>query len=89
MYEITNLNCIINQKNVKFYGYREACPKFHLMSFDCDDREIKRLEERLYEITGAAKDNHVLFAVELDGNILSLRFSDGNMWLGLGVEERP
>ncbi len=88
MYEITNLNYIINKKNVTFYGYRKAQPKLHLVSFDRDDREVKRLEERLYEITGATKDNHVLFEVKLDGNILAVKFSDGNMWLGLGVEKQ-
>ena len=89
MYEITNLNYIINKENVTFYGYRKARPKFHLMSFDCDDREVKRLEERLYKITGAAKDNHVLFEIKLDESILALQFSDGNMRLGIGVEEQP
>ena len=88
MYEITNLNYIINKENVTFYGYRKARPKFHIVSFDRNDREVKRLEDRLYEITGESRDNHVLFEVKLDESILALKFSDSNMWLGLGVEKQ-
>lgn len=88
MYNIMHLNFNINKENVTFYGYRQAQPKLNLISFDRDDREIKRLEKRLYEITGATKDNHVLFEVKVNEYILALQFTDSNMLLGLGVEKR-
>lgn len=88
MYDIMHLNFKINRDNVTFYGYRQAQPKLNLVSFDRDDKQIKRLEERLYEITGAVRDNHVLFEVTVNEYTLALQFTDGNMWLGLGVEKR-
>lgn len=88
MYDIIQLNLNINQENVTFYGYRQARSKLNLVSFDRDDREIKLLEERLYEITKEAKDNHVLFAVKVNEYILALQFTDDNMLLGLGVENQ-
>lgn len=88
MCDIMHLIFKINQENVTFYGYRKARPKVNLVSFDCNDRKIKQLEERLYKITGATKDNHVLFEVKVNEYILALQFTDGNMWLGLGVEKQ-
>ena len=88
MYDIMHLNFNINQENVTFYGYRQARPKLNLVSFERDDRSIKRLEERLHKITKTTKDNHVLFEVRVDECVLALQFTDDQMWLGLGVEKQ-
>lgn len=88
MYDIMNLNFTINEENVTFYGYRQARPKLRLVSFDRDDRKIKLLEERLYKITEAIRNNHVLFEVKVNEYILALQFTDRKMWLGLGVEKQ-
>lgn len=88
-YNIMQLNTNINIKNVEFYGYRQAQPKWRLISFDRNDRDIKQLEERLYAITKEAKDNHVLFAVKLDDcNVIALQFTDDRMILGFGVKNQ-
>lgn len=88
MYNIMNLNFKINRENVTYYGYRQARPKLHLVSFNRYDSEIKRLEERLSEIAGTTKDNHVLFEVKIEEYVIALQFTDENMWLGLGVEKQ-
>lgn len=89
MYYIRELYYTINKENVTFHGYREALPKLRLVSFERNDREIKELEERLYEITGVAiPDNHTVFEVKVDECVLALQFTDGDMWLGLGVEQQ-
>ena len=87
MYSINSLAFMINEENVTFYGYRKASPGMYLVSFDREDKKIKRLEERLYEITKATRDNHVLFEVKVDEYTLALQFTDMKMWLGLGVEK--
>ncbi len=89
MYDIMHLNFNISKENVTFYGYRKARPNVMLVSFDREDRKIKRLEERLYNMTEATRDNHVLFEVKVNEYRIALQFSDGKMWLGLGVEKQP
>lgn len=61
-----NLHFSINKENVTFHGYRRALQKVSLVSFEREDREIKKLEERLYKITGEMQDNHVLFELTID-----------------------
>lgn len=85
MYNTTDLYYRVSPENTKFYGYRQAFPKMPLVSFDREDREIKELEKRLYEVTGASEDNHVVFEVKVNECILALQFTDGEMCLGLGV----
>ena len=74
-----------------FHGYRHALPKVRLVSFDRDERKIAQLEDLLYEITGVPiRDNHTVFEVKVnDEYVLALQFTDGNLYLGLGVEEQP
>jgi hypothetical protein len=86
MYELFNLIIKTTSKNTMFHGYRTATTNV-IMVFDREDEKIKQLEEHLYMVTNAMKDNHVLFEVKLNGNILALQFTDGEMWLGLGVEK--
>lgn len=88
MYDFMSLGFNINKENVIFYGYRQASPKVSIVSFERDDSEIKRLEKRLYKLTGATADNHVLFEVKLGEHVLALQFSDDKMRLGLGVEKK-
>lgn len=88
MYDIRYLNYIIDKDNVTFHHYRTAVPKLTLVTFDRDDRYVKRLEEHLYSLTGSQKDNHVLFEVKSNDCVLALQFSDSHMTLGIGVEKK-
>lgn len=88
MYDIMNLVFKISKENVTFHGYRRARSKVNLVTFDRKDSKIQNLEEQLYEITGADKENHVLFEVEVNEYKLALQFTDNEMWLGLGVEKQ-
>lgn len=47
-----------------------------------NDREIKQLEECLYKITGVViLDNHTAFKVKANEYVLTLQFTDRNMWI--------
>ena len=47
-----------------------------------NDREIKQLEECLYNITGVViLDNHTAFKVKANEYVLTLQFTDRNMWI--------
>ena len=87
MYDMTRLNIIIKKDNVTFYGYRQANLKICLVAFERSDQEIEQLENRLYSLTGKQRDNHVVFAIQAEGETIALRFSDDKMYLGLGVSK--
>lgn len=78
---------IRQERNVKYYGYREARPRVTLLYFDRDNEEIERLEEYLYKLAGEPlRANHVLFEVTAEEYTYSLLFTDNKVHLGLGVK---
>lgn len=90
MYNFYYIDMIIREhpENVTFYGYRTATPKATLMRFDSETEDIEELEETLYDVTGATRDNHVLFAVKTEDCTLAIEFSDRKMTFGIGVNEK-
>ena len=89
MYDVLRLNLLIKKSNVDFYGYRKANLKICLVAFERSDQEIEWLENRLYNLTGGQRDNHVVFAIKVEGETIALRFSDDKMYLGLGISKCP
>lgn len=86
MYICTNFMFNLTKEDVTFHGYREARPRVLLVSFNRDDIEVQRLEKRLYDLTGAIRDNHVLFEIQTSECAVAVQFTDCKMYLGVGVE---